>query len=57
MKQILDINNWNRKDHFKFFNQFEEPFFGGTVQIDCTATYAWQRKKVIHFFCFTCINR
>ena len=23
----LDLENWNRKGHFEFFTQFEEPFF------------------------------
>jgi chloramphenicol O-acetyltransferase type A len=27
MKQQLDVENWNRKEHFFFFKQFEEPFF------------------------------
>jgi hypothetical protein len=26
MKQQLDVDNWNRKEHFLFFKQFEEPF-------------------------------
>jgi chloramphenicol O-acetyltransferase type A len=26
MKQQLDVENWNRKEHFLFFKQFEEPF-------------------------------
>jgi len=39
MKTKLDISSWNRKDHFAFFKQFEEPFFGVTVPIDCTTAY------------------
>lgn len=34
MKQILDIQHWDRKAHFDFFRQFEEPFFGLTVQVE-----------------------
>jgi chloramphenicol O-acetyltransferase type A len=44
MKQQLDVENWNRKEHFLFFKQFEEPFFGATV-IDCTKAYALQKAK------------
>lgn len=36
MKNTLNIANWNRKDHYHFFKDFEEPFFGITVNIDCT---------------------
>lgn len=32
----LDIVNWNRREHFSFFNQFDEPFFGIVAEIDCT---------------------
>jgi len=37
MKQLLDLDTWARKEHFNFFRQFEEPFFGITTDIDCTA--------------------
>ena len=25
MKQIIDLENWNRKEHFDFFSAMEEP--------------------------------
>ncbi|MCP9762359.1 chloramphenicol acetyltransferase [Lacihabitans soyangensis] len=39
MKQKLDIENWPRRDHFNFFSQFEEPFFGVCVEVDCSKAY------------------
>lgn len=39
MKQNLDIENWPRRDHFKSFSQFEEPFFGVCVEVDCLKAY------------------
>jgi chloramphenicol O-acetyltransferase type A len=50
MKQKLDINNWNRKEHFEFFSQMEEPFFGFTVNIDCTIAYEKAKRLDISFF-------
>ncbi len=50
MKHFLDINSWSRKDHFNFFKQFEEPFFGVTVKIDCTVAYAKSKKHNNSFF-------
>ncbi|MCX2450977.1 chloramphenicol acetyltransferase [Pedobacter sp. PLR] len=50
MTQILDLNTWSRKDHFHFFSQFEEPFFGVTVNVDCTIAYATAKAKGISFF-------
>jgi chloramphenicol O-acetyltransferase type A len=28
MKTIIEIDKWNRKEHYLFFSKFEEPFFG-----------------------------
>jgi len=52
MKQLFDVENWPRKDHFNFFNQFEEPFFGVVVDIDCTSAYNKCKKEGIGFFLY-----
>ena len=52
MKKLLNIDTWNRKDQFRFFNQFEEPFFGVTVQIDCTNAYRLSKEKEYSFFLY-----
>ncbi len=52
MKQLFDLENWPRKDHFNFFNQFEEPFFGVVVDIDCTLAYAKCKKEGKGFFLY-----
>lgn len=41
MKQRIDLDTWNRREHFHFFRAFEEPFFGVTVEVDVTAAYRW----------------
>ena len=46
MKTALDIESWARRDHFHFFRQFEEPFFGLTATVDCRAAYADAGKKL-----------
>ena len=50
MKEKIDINTWIRKDHFNFFNSFEEPFFGVTVDVDCTETYNEAKSLGVSFF-------
>ena len=50
MKEKIDINTWIRKDHFSFFSVFEEPFFGVTVDIDCTLTYQEAKELEVSFF-------
>ncbi len=52
MKHTLSIADWNRKDHFAFFKQFEEPFFGITVTVDCTKAYAAAKSRGVSFFLY-----
>lgn len=52
MKTLIDIEQWNRKEHFLFFSQFEEPFFGATVNIDCTQAYKTAKEKGNSFFLY-----
>lgn len=52
MKKLFDIESWARKEHFNFFNSFEEPFFGVTVDIDCTIAYQKCKKEGLGFFIY-----
>lgn len=52
MKQKLNLDTWNRKEHFLFFKQMQEPFFGVTTTIDCTKAYSKSRELGVSFFLF-----
>ena len=52
MRTLINIDNWNRKEHFLFFSKFEEPFFGVTVKVDCTTAYLKAKEKGISFFLY-----
>ena len=52
MKHKLDLDAWNRKEHFAFFKQMEEPFFGITTTIDCTKGYEEAKKLGVSFFVY-----
>lgn len=52
MKQKLDLATWNRLEHFHFFKQMEEPFFGVTVTIDCTQAYEKSKVENFSFFIY-----
>lgn len=52
MKQKLNLDTWNRKEHFFFFKQMEEPFFGITTTIDCTKAYANSKALGVSFFTY-----
>lgn len=50
--QIIDIANWKRKDHFLFFSQFEEPFFGVTANVECSVAYSRNKQRGGSFFLY-----
>ncbi|VXB79045.1 Chloramphenicol acetyltransferase [Flavobacterium sp. 9AF] len=52
MKRELDISNWNRKEHFEFFSQFDEPFFSINCTIDVTFAYDKATELQIPFFTY-----
>jgi chloramphenicol O-acetyltransferase type A len=52
MKQKLDLTTWNRKEHFLFFKQMEEPFYGITTTIDCTQAYGKAKTLGVSFFSY-----
>lgn len=52
MKKLLNLDIWNRKEHFLFFKQMQEPFFGITVTIDCTKAYETCKRDESSFFIY-----
>ena len=45
IEKIIDIATWNRREHYEHFSAFDDPFFGVTVQVDCTRTYQEAKAK------------
>ena len=39
MKRVINLDNWNRKEHFKFFSALDDPFWGITTTVDFTSIY------------------
>jgi chloramphenicol O-acetyltransferase type A len=52
MNKTIDLSTWNRKEHFQFFSQFDEPFFGIVAEADCTDAYKTCRDSHKPFFLF-----
>lgn len=44
MKHKIDILTWKRREHFEVFNRFDEPLFGITVRVECSAAYKKAKK-------------
>jgi chloramphenicol O-acetyltransferase type A len=52
VKHKLNLDTWKRKEHFHFFKQMEEPFFGITTRIDCTKAYEKSKEMGVSFFTY-----
>ncbi len=52
MRTKLDLNTWNRKEHFEFFGGFDEPFFGITTNLDFTKGYQKIKDLGYPYFLF-----
>ncbi|ETN96417.1 chloramphenicol acetyltransferase [Zhouia amylolytica] len=52
MVKKLDITNWNRKAHFNFYKNFDEPFFGLTFEVEVSNAYKHCKKEAYSFFIY-----
>jgi chloramphenicol O-acetyltransferase type A len=43
MGGLIDLAAWTRRDHYRLFRKYEQPFFSVTVDIDVTS--AWSRSR------------
>ena len=50
--KILDKSTWKRREHFEFFSQCDEPFFGLVTEIDCTKAYQISKENQQSFFAY-----
>lgn len=46
----LNIQTWNRKKHFEFFNTFQDPFFAVVAPMDVTNAYNFAKASGNSFF-------
>ena len=50
--KTVDKNSWKRKEHFDFFSQFNEPYFGLVSEVDCTIAYKVAKENNYSFFAY-----
>lgn len=50
MLQKLNIETWERKQHFEFFNTFADPYFAVVNRFNVTHAYKLAKKKNVSFF-------
>lgn len=49
-KRKIDLKTWPRREHFRMFRDFDEPFFGICTEIDCTSAYRIAKDSGVSFF-------
>ena len=61
--KYLDIDTWNRKQHYEHFKNLEDPFFGVTVNVDVSKIYKKSKTAKESFFvmylhaCLVALNK
>lgn len=50
--KLLDLNSWNRKDHFEFFKNYDQPFFGITADLDVSKAHLKAKEIGASFFLY-----
>lgn len=50
MKHTIDTSQWKRREHYAFYKDFDEPFHGVTVHLDCTTAFQRARDTRQSFF-------
>lgn len=51
-KYKIDTRSWKRRDHYHFFKQFDQPFFGITSSINCAAAWHYCKTYKIPFYLY-----
>lgn len=48
--QKIDINNWKRKDHFKMFTSYSNPYYGIGFNLDVTDLKSYADNNNVSFY-------
>ena len=50
MYKVIDVNTWERKKQFTWFNSFTNPCYGFNVEIDVTEVLNYSHETKTSFF-------
>ncbi|MCP4311306.1 MAG: chloramphenicol acetyltransferase [Bacteroidetes bacterium] len=51
-RKKIDTRSWERREIFDFFKDYEEPYYGITMELDCTEAYDYAKERGISFFLY-----
>ena len=52
MKKRVDFQSWSRREYYEHFGRCDDPYFGVTVNVDCTVAYEFCKKFGCSFFVY-----
>ena len=52
-KHIVDIRDWPRRDHYHYFGELDDPYFGITAKADFTSCYLQAKEDGESFFLYS----
>ncbi len=52
-KIIVDIQNWPRREHYHYFGELDDPYFGITAKADFTSCYRQAKQDGESFFLYS----
>ena len=52
-KRIIDIQKWPRREHYHYFGELDDPYFGITAKADFTSCYMQAKEDGESFFLYS----
>ena len=52
-KIIVDVQNWPRREHYHYFGELDDPYFGITAKADFTSCYRQAKLDGESFFLYS----
>ncbi|MES2772943.1 MAG: chloramphenicol acetyltransferase [Bacteroidota bacterium] len=52
MKRKLNLDSWERQEHFNLFKNYDEPFHSVCIRLECQAAYKLAKEKGISFYLY-----
>ena len=52
-KIIVDVQNWPRREHYHYFGELDDPYFGITAKADFTSCYRQAKQDGESFFLYS----
>ncbi len=52
MKHKLNIDGWERREHFDLFKNYDEPYHSVCIKLECTNAYKAAKEKAVSFYLY-----